>query len=61
MSLFFSDCDCDRRGTVGGSSVCDSDSGMCVCKAFTHARRCGECQSGTYNIQQHNMHGCEGK
>ena len=56
-----SDCDCDRRGTVGGSSVCDSDSGMCICKPFAYTRRCETCTPGTYNLQQYNIVGCEGE
>lgn len=54
------DCDCDRRGTVGSSSVCDGESGMCVCKAFTQSRRCDQCERGTFNLQDYNFHGCTG-
>uniref|UniRef100_A0A8D0G091 Laminin subunit beta-1 n=1 Tax=Strix occidentalis caurina TaxID=311401 RepID=A0A8D0G091_STROC len=36
-------CRCDPRGTVTGSSPCDSISGDCYCKRFVAGRSCSQC------------------
>lgn len=54
------DCQCNPAGVLGGISVCDSESGQCVCKPSVVARGCSECSDGTYDLQENNLFGCIG-
>ena len=56
-----SDCGCYKPGTVGGSRVCGTDIGDCVCKPFVSQRQCDQCLDGTYNLQDYNVFGCQGR
>lgn len=55
------ECGCNVPGTLGGISVCDTDSGQCVCKNLVVARGCSECADGTYGLKEDNLFGCSGK
>lgn len=44
-------CECDVRGTAGGSVSCDLDSGQCPCKPNVIGRDCSSCAAGHYDIE----------
>lgn len=52
-------CKCDLRGTVAGLSICDSITGQCLCKEYAGGRQCSRCAEGYYNLQEHNVFGCQ--
>ena len=54
------DCSCYKPGTTGASRVCNT-LGQCMCKPFVDGRRCDMCRDGTFNLQDYNIFGCEGK
>ena len=43
-------CECKVLGTLGGSGVCDKDSGQCPCKANVEGRDCSVCASQHYGL-----------
>ncbi|XP_037397596.1 usherin [Pygocentrus nattereri] len=44
-------CSCDLLGTVAGT-VCDPDSGQCVCLPTRHRRDCGTCKPGYFHSEE---------
>ncbi|XP_026107420.1 usherin-like [Carassius auratus] len=53
-------CQCELRGTVNGSDVCDKTTGQCMCKNNVEGLRCNRCSSHTYNLSSANTtHGCQ--
>uniref|UniRef100_A0A8C1J3X3 Usherin n=1 Tax=Cyprinus carpio TaxID=7962 RepID=A0A8C1J3X3_CYPCA len=53
-------CQCELRGTVNGSDVCDKTTGQCMCKNNVEGLRCNQCSSHTYNLSSANTtHGCQ--
>nr|XP_009291422.1 usherin [Danio rerio] len=53
-------CQCDLRGTVNGSGVCDKTTGQCLCKNNVESLRCNRCSAHTYNLSSANAtHGCQ--
>lgn len=52
-------CNCDKAGTVNGSSLCDKSTGQCPCKASVAGLRCSQCMPHTYNLTTQNFLGCE--
>ncbi|XP_028580478.2 usherin [Podarcis muralis] len=52
-------CNCDKAGTVNGSSLCDKSTGQCPCKASVTGLRCSQCMPHTYNLTTQNFLGCE--
>lgn len=49
-------CECDIRGTVGGSVLCNFDSGQCSCKSNVVGRDCSSCAPNHFGIE--NNEGC---
>ena len=49
-------CECETRGTVGGSITCDQLSGQCACKTNVIGRSCSSCAPGHYGLE--NVEGC---
>ena len=43
-------CECDMRGTTGGSVSCDLSSGQCACKPNVIGRDCSSCAPDHYGI-----------
>lgn len=59
-------CNCKEDGVTGESLDCargdqsdGSDSGQCMCKAFTSGRTCSECTDGYFNLSNDNPEGCQ--
>uniref|UniRef100_A0A3B3YPJ9 Laminin subunit beta-2 n=1 Tax=Poecilia mexicana TaxID=48701 RepID=A0A3B3YPJ9_9TELE len=52
-------CQCDSRGTVLGSSMCDPFSGDCICKRLVIGRFCDQCLSEHWGLS-HDLNGCRG-
>ncbi|RXN20724.1 usherin [Labeo rohita] len=53
-------CQCEFRGTVNGSGVCDKITGQCMCKNNVEGLRCNRCSFHTYNLSSANAtHGCQ--
>ncbi|XP_052001042.1 usherin [Xyrauchen texanus] len=53
-------CQCELRGTLNGSGVCDKTTGQCACKNNVEGLRCNRCVTHTYNLSSANMtHGCQ--
>ncbi|XP_016124971.1 usherin [Sinocyclocheilus grahami] len=53
-------CQCELRGTVNGSDVCDKTTGQCMCKNNVEGLSCNRCSSHTYNLSSANAtHGCQ--
>ncbi|XP_056624652.1 usherin [Triplophysa dalaica] len=53
-------CQCETKGTVNGSGVCDKTSGRCACKSNVEGLRCNQCVPHTYNLSSANVtHGCQ--
>uniref|UniRef100_A0A0N5ARB5 Laminin subunit alpha n=1 Tax=Syphacia muris TaxID=451379 RepID=A0A0N5ARB5_9BILA len=52
-------CNCHPSGTVEGLNVCDLVTGQCQCKEYAAGRDCSICAEGYYNLQQHNIFGCQ--
>ncbi|KAK7153113.1 hypothetical protein R3I93_011118 [Phoxinus phoxinus] len=53
-------CQCELRGTVNGSDVCDKTTGQCTCKHNVEGLRCNRCSIHTYNLSSANAtHGCQ--
>ena len=54
-------CNCDPRGTVGGSSSCGADSGgQCSCKVNVQSSLCDSCENMFFNLTESNPDGCQG-
>ena len=45
-------CECEGLGTLGGSEVCDKETGQCPCKANVEGRECSLCASQHYGLGQ---------
>ena len=43
-------CDCNVLGTVGGSEICDKESGQCPCKTNVERRDCSRCSPQHYGL-----------
>lgn len=53
-------CQCELRGTVNGSDVCDKNTGQCTCKHNVQGLRCNRCTVHTYSLSSANAtHGCQ--
>ncbi len=53
-------CQCELRGTVNGTHICNKTTGQCMCKNNVEALRCNRCSSHTYNLSSANpTHGCQ--
>ena len=51
-------CNCNLDGTVGGSTICDSNNGQCNCKNNVVGVRCDQCRAGTVALNGSNPDGC---
>lgn len=47
MFIYFTDCNCDNKGTE--SEVCSKETGSCICKEGYGGPRCDQCLPGYYN------------
>ncbi|XP_064615951.1 laminin subunit gamma-1-like [Liolophura sinensis] len=43
-------CNCNTRGTVGGSTTCNKETGQCPCKPSTDGRLCSVCKPGYHGF-----------
>ncbi|XP_007952908.2 laminin subunit alpha-5 [Orycteropus afer afer] len=53
-------CSCDPRGTLGGVTECQQDSGQCFCRPHVCGQTCGACRDGFFGLDQGNYFGCRG-
>lgn len=51
-------CNCDNKGTIGNSGMCDQNNGTCACKPQVAGRGCNICKVGTYGLNASNPDGC---
>ncbi|XP_034031453.1 laminin subunit beta-4 [Thalassophryne amazonica] len=51
-------CDCDLSGSQGGG-LCDSLSGLCLCKENVEGRCCDRCKYGFFGLRQDDPAGCQ--
>ncbi|XP_077863234.1 laminin subunit beta-1-like [Saccoglossus kowalevskii] len=53
------DCTCNIAGTLGNTTVCDKDTGLCPCKTYATERRCDECMDEYYGLSLFNDDACD--
>ena len=60
-------CDCDVRGTKGGTQSCQQEGrsegglGQCPCKDNVDLQTCSECKDEYYGLDSNNPEGCSGE
>ncbi|CAB4020635.1 Hypothetical predicted protein [Paramuricea clavata] len=51
-------CVCEPAGTLGGSTVCDKETGQCPCREHLVGLECTECEDGYYGLTYENPSPC---
>ncbi|XP_033110841.1 usherin-like [Anneissia japonica] len=52
-------CSCNPSGTIGGSLVCNAQSGQCLCKTYTTGQTCNQCTTNYWGLDASNVDGCQ--
>ncbi|MBN3306045.1 USH2A protein, partial [Amia calva] len=52
-------CNCETRGTVNGSTVCNQTTGQCPCKSSVRGPQCSRCAPQSFNLTFNRDAGCQ--